>query len=253
MGLQKTVTKDRKIYGNWKVFSPDEKLMFRCDLKKANWYLDRKLATFLNKDNLEIKLNFNPKGLGNHNKDYGLNLMKNHCINCGSEEFLTRHHVIPYCYRKFFPLYLKTHQSHDILSMCATCHENYEEYAFDLKKEISIKYNAPLNGDLIDNKDLIKVKKKANCLVSDISKNIPKERIEEIKSDIRTYFGWNRLTKKRLNDLANKELKYYKKTHGELVVEKIDDFQSFIKLWRKHFLDNNECKYLPKNWSIDYE
>jgi hypothetical protein len=34
----------KKIYGNYQVFSPDNVLMFRCDEKKANWYLDRDLA-----------------------------------------------------------------------------------------------------------------------------------------------------------------------------------------------------------------
>ena len=254
MGLFRTVTKDRKIYGNWKVYSPEGHLMFRCDEKKAKWYLSRDLADYLDKTEHEIKLNFKPRGLGNHNKDYGLYEMKNKCVNCGDTKFLTRHHVVPYCYRRFFTLELKEHQSHDILSMCADCHEEYEFKAFKLKELLSIEYNAPINGDILDNKDLIKVIKKANCLYyPDISNNIPKERLKIISNDIKSYFGWKRLTKSRLRNLVNQDIKYHRKTHGELVVEKINDFNQFTKMWRKHFLDNNKCEFLPKNWSIDYE
>lgn len=42
--LNDRLVKDRKIYGNWQVQSPDGILMFRCESKKANWYLSRDLA-----------------------------------------------------------------------------------------------------------------------------------------------------------------------------------------------------------------
>jgi hypothetical protein len=41
-----------------------------------------------------------------------------------------------------------------------------------------------------------------------------------------------------------------KKTHGEVVMSKIDNIQSFIEMWRSHFLEHNECKHLPKDWSV---
>ena len=86
------ITKDKKIYGNCQVLSPEGILMFRCDQKKANWYLNRDLADPINNDPLVIKLKFEPKGLGNHAKPFGLTEMVNKCVNCGSEEFLTKHH-----------------------------------------------------------------------------------------------------------------------------------------------------------------
>jgi hypothetical protein len=252
MGLEKTVERERKIYGNWKVFSPEGYLMFRCNEKKAKWYLTRELATCINNDS--IKLNFVPKGLGNHNKDYGLNVMINHCVNCGSDEFLTRHHVVPYCYRRYFPIEIKSHNSHDILSMCAECHENYEYFAFEFKKSLSIEYNSPINGELKYDKNLIKIKKIVFCLInSDIISNIPKKRLREMKSEVKNHFGWKRLTMNRMNSIVNMNLISLDKTHGEILVSKLEDISSFIKNWRSHFLQYNECKYLPENWSVDYE
>ena len=44
--------------------------------------------------------------------------------------------------------------------------------------------------------------------------------------------------------------------HGEKVVNlfaqqsKLDEF---IKMWRQHFLANNDTKYLPKGWRVDHK
>ena len=253
MGLLNTVTKDRKIYGNCQVLSPEGHLMFRCESKKANWYLKRDLADIQNQEPLIIKLKFQPNGLGNHNKNYGLTEMENVCVVCGSDEFLTRHHVVPICYRKYFPIEKKSHNFHDVLSVCAVCHEGYEKFAFDFKLSLADKYNAPINGELINNKDFLKVRRMASCLIGDTATHIPKWRIKEMKNIVKSHFSWKRVSKKRLEDIVNLEVKVYNRTHGEIVVSNIENLTEFIVEWRKHFLQHNDCKYLPQNWSIDNE
>ena len=74
-------TKIKEIYGNCKVLSPDGILMFRCDDKKANWYIKRDLCEVTEDEPLTIKLKFEPKGLGFHEKDFGLSNMQNKCVN----------------------------------------------------------------------------------------------------------------------------------------------------------------------------
>lgn len=253
MGLINTVTKDRKIYGNCQVISPEGHLMFRCESKKANWYLKRDLAEIISEDPVVIKLKFQPNGLGNHNKSYGLTEMENKCVVCGSEDFLTRHHVVPICYRRFFPIERKSHNFHDVLSVCADCHENYESSAFKFKLDLANKYNAPINGELHDNKDFLKVRRLVGCLLGENTSKIPIWRLKEMKEEIKTYFSWKKVSKKRLKDVWDMEVKVYKRTHGEIVVSSIVDLDIFIKEWRKHFIENNDCKYLPQNWSIDNE
>jgi hypothetical protein len=241
------VENDRKIYGNYQVLSPDGILMFRCDLKKINWYIKRDLAEFL--DERTIKLKFKPNGLGNHNKSFGLSLMENKCVVCGSDEFLTKHHVVPISYRKHFPIELKSHNFHDVLSMCANCHESYERKADLIKLEISKKYNAPINGEIIDRKNEVKWSKIASTLLGDYSK-IPKSRIKQLKSDIKSHFNIKRLTNKRLKNISSIKSTVIKKTHGEIVLGSITDIQEFIEMWREHFIINTSPKYLPQNWSI---
>ena len=246
------IPKERKIYGNWQVKSPEGILMFRCDEKKAMWYVKRDLGEIVQEDPKIVQLKFKPNGLGNHHKKYGLTEMKNKCVVCGTDEYLTRHHVVPHCYRKFFPESIKSHNFHDVLSLCVDCHERYERKATDFKIKLAGVYNAPINGDLINNKDLIKVRKLASCLLNN-GYQMQKNRVNEVKSEIKSFFGLKKLHKKRLENLMNLELKIINRTHGELVVSKIDNIDDFMTSWRKHFIENNDCKYLPLDWSVENE
>jgi hypothetical protein len=252
MGLIQSygVTKDRKIYGNCQVLSPEGVLMFRCDKKKVNWYLNRNLADVVTNSPLVIKLKFQPRGLGNHNKEFGLTRMNNKCVCCGTEEYLTKHHVVPYCYRKFFPLKLKSHNFHDVLPMCASCHAKYERTADKLREFLAEKYNAPINGEKIDNKDLIKFSKIASTLLKEDLNKIPISRVNELKSSIRSKFNIKRLTTKKLEEISKLKINTIERTHAQIVMEQVTDIQSFVEMWRDHFVTNNDCRFLPKNWSI---
>ena len=234
------------IYENCKVLSPDGILMFRCRLKKINWYLNRNLATLIEQEPLTIQLTFNPNGLGNHGKDYGLEHMNNKCINCGISDHLTRHHIVPICYRKFFPLEIKSHNFHDVLPMCISCHNKYERKADKLKLELSKVYNVKINGLIENDKELNKHINLAIALLK--IKNIPKNRITEIRKTIKDFFKIKRLTKSRLRKISEMKTKPIIKTHGEVIVSKLTDINGFIKIWRDHFIQNNECVYLPENW-----
>lgn len=244
------IPKDRKIYGNWQVQSPDGILMFRCDEKKAMWYVKRNLGDIINDDPKIVKLNFTPNGLGNHQRNYGLTEMLNICVVCGTNEFLTRHHVVPHCYRKYFPLEIKSHNFHDVLSVCVHCHDKYERKADDYKTQLSVMYQAPINGEPIDNKEIIKARKLANSLIN-FESVMPENRKVEIKNQIKDILGIKKLHKSRLQKLLNIEVKYSNKTHGEIVVSKIDDIKGFMTAWRRHFVENNNCKFLPKDWSVE--
>ena len=241
------IPKDRKIYGNCQVLSPDNILMFKCNEKKANWYLHRNLAEITNQDPLIIKLNFKPKGLGNFNNPYGLSVMVNRCVNCGTEDYLTKHHVVPACYRKNFPLHLKSHNFHDVLTMCVDCHESYERHADQLKLYLAKKYNSPIEGIIIENKDLDKANSNASVLLKDTS-GIPTERLNKIKFELLQYFG-REFTKEDLITIS-KSKQHVEKTHGCLVMEKITDIQDFVEMWRKHFVENNQCNFMPDNWDV---
>lgn len=199
-----------------------------------------------------IQLTFNPNGLGNHTKSYGIDEMVNICVNCGAEEMLTRHHIVPISYRRYMPLSIKSHNFHDVLPLCIDCHSIYERKADILKIELAKLYDSPINGILIRDKEKLKYSKMALILLDNDS-TVPKKRIKYIKKEIRDKFGLTRITKSKLIDISNVKSIIEKKTHGEMVMNKINDFQEFIEMWRKHFINNNECKFLPRNWDINYK
>src|SRR5271166_1799420 len=94
----------RPLYDNCCVYSIDGALLFKSNKKRALWYVERNLATVLKEDPFEIKLNFITKGLGHKDDPFYLQSRDNICIVCGSEAELTRHHIVPFCFRRFFPL-----------------------------------------------------------------------------------------------------------------------------------------------------
>lgn len=224
--------------------------MFRCNNKKIDWYLKRGLAEIVSNDPTTIKLNFKPNGLGNHTKGYGLSEMSNKCVNCGSDNKLTKHHVIPISYRRYFPIKIKSHNFHDVLPMCVDCHESYERRADELKSILDKKYDAPIQGEIINNA-ITKYIKMARTLLKDIK--LPKNKRYEIKEKLKEKFEIKRLTIKKIKKISEMKSSTLKRTHGEIVMSKITNIPSFIEMWRKHFIENNECKYLPKKWNIKYK
>lgn len=258
MGLEASygVDKDRKIYGNCQVIY-NGILMFRCEKKRADWYLktlDKQtgepIGELVSEEPYTVSLKFKPRGLGNHNKEFGLTEMANRCVSCGTEEYLTRHHVVPFCYRKFLPLSLKSHNFHDVLPLCVNCHEKYERSADKLKEQLAVQYSSPINGETLENKHLIKFSKIATTLLKEDLTKVPRSRVRKMKKALKKKFGIERLTKKKLEELASVKTIILKRTHGEIVMSKITDIQSFVEMWREHFVENNGCQYLPSNWSI---
>ena len=248
------IDRDRKLYGNCQVLSPEGILMFRCEEKKANWYLKRNLATVVGESPLTVQLNFKPRGIGNHGKEFGLTEMENRCVNCGTEEYLTRHHVVPFCYRRYFPLEIKSHNFHDVLSMCRDCHDGYERKADELKKVLSEKFSVSMHGIVTKNRigsgeELTsKIIKSATTLVRDTT-GIPKMRIDELNKTIRDFLGRD-FTHSDLETISKMKEYVCQTTQGKVVMEHCDDIQEFVEMWRSHFLENNECRFLPKDWNV---
>jgi hypothetical protein len=236
--------------------SPDNILMFRCDEKKANWYLSRNIAEVISEEPLTIRLMFKPKGYVNHGKGWGLTAMENRCVRCGVEENLTKHHVVPYMYRKHFPEEYKSRNHHDVLTMCVDCHERYEKLADGLKYELTKETgHQPHTPSTTKGANTLRKMQGLARILLNGEDRIPKERIETIRNTIiQENPEWDGVNDDFLHHLLNMESE--KKTEGDagsIVVEHHkDNLQEFIRMWRQHFLDMNNCSHLPENWSVDY-
>lgn len=237
-------------YQNWKFIHPDGFLMFYSDERKANWYLSRSLAELV--DEKTVKFKFRPK-IATRIK-YNLSKLETICVVCGSNKNLSRHHVVPYVFKKHMPEEIKSHSHHDVLLLCRKHHDDYELISNNFKKQLFEKFS--LNK--LQEKDKIKIKvvkqiqsiKKIEALVFYKNKekaiSIIKEKIasqlnmsaDEIDIDS-IYYNFNQAIKDR--------------DFHKLLIEKTENLHSFIKMWRMHFVETMNPQYLPKNWDINYQ
>lgn len=245
----------KPIYDNCKVYSPTGELMFRCDSDKLRWYLKKNLAELLPGEENSIRLLFTPKGNGFINNAFFLQDRDNRCVVCGTTNDLSRHHVVPYSYRIHFPLHIRQHNYHDIMPVCVSCHSIYEEnYALNLRQNLSFKYDAPLHGYVPNSHDSIeyRVRKGAFALARH-GRSMSEQRKLEMFDLLCKYMG-KTPTEADVKFLADGFIRKGKttgdyKSHGQLVIEKVTDLQEFVELWRYHFLECMKPKYIPEGWN----
>lgn len=241
------------IYGNWRILHPDGYLMFYGDDKKADWYLKKNLAVLVSER--EIRLTFMPKGNGSAIDLYGCSPKQNKCVVCGGERALSRHHVLPYCYRRHLPEEYKSRNAHDVVPLCGNCHKKYEYLAMQLKKQIALEYG---ESDLIVGLPEDVIEKRfihgfINCLLNR-KQNIPLQRIVYMEEQIKKYFNLDelidlnlllkRVEKPKKNDLKKQPSKF------RILVSKISDIQAFVERWRNHFIENMHPRHLPLGWDV---
>lgn len=228
---------NRIIYDNFNVYSPNGELMFKANKRKLTWYLKKDLAQVISNDPLAIKLKFKPKGLGLYGKE--LEDIKNICCVCGTDNKLTRHHVLPHCFKKYLPQKYKSHQNTNVVCLCRDCHNQYEIKADKVKKELIDKAMPP--------------EKRASETV--------------LRSLAKTYFKYNQSIPIKVKDEIIKKISEIlgkKPTEDDIielvdspdpdpykiVVDSIEDIDEFVALWRNHFLKNNPIAYLPKHFQM---
>lgn len=102
--------------------------MFYCTRKKALSYIKKDLAEIVSEEPLVFKLKFEPKGKGSPEQMP----RENKCAVCKTEEHLTRHHVVPYAFRKMMSTHFKDYKSEDVVPLCEEHHHEYETCSRDL-------------------------------------------------------------------------------------------------------------------------
>jgi hypothetical protein len=244
-----------KFYGNIEVYSPDGVLMFKGNEKKIYWYLNKNLADVIAWDGDKpkaIKLNFIPGGLGHPTDEFFLSPKENQCVVTGSRilDRLTKHHVVPYMYRKWFPLEYKAKNSHDVLLIDMEEHYRYEIEANKLKDQIARELDLPTLNEYSHH-----IKRKAaytGMAKAILSPNIPLENKIDIclkfkeKTQI-TPSGTN--LKRYLKAVKNES--EMANLYGQIVIDKVLDLQEFSERWRQHFVDTMKPQYLPQGWRVN--
>jgi len=245
-----TISK-RPQYENYQVLHPNGKLMFRTTRSRANWYLIRDLATLVDNNPQILRLRFEPRGPGNIDDDFFQQIRENLCVVCGQTELLTRHHIVPSCYKRFFPKLYKVNTSYDVLPLCIHCHRKAEIHCQKFRNQLADEYDVPINSGIIYNRELDRARGAASTLLT-YGNIIPPDRLEELYNRAADYLG----REPRRDDLIELlKLSPYNYDnyldHCHEVVKKITDFTQFAQRWRQLFLDTMQPKFMPNGWDID--
>lgn len=234
---------------NVPMLHPDGYKMCYISKKKARWYVNNQLAKYADSNEQSIQLTFAPNGPGNQNNPFYLNRRKAQCVVCGTTTALTKHHCVPKCFRKHFPVEIKSRSSHDILLLCRHCHEKYEQHGNELKQHLCNQYNVNINiykgqrflrmnkyvayvKSLLKNWDSIPIEVR-NQLMHNI------EQLSQVKCQC-----YNDVVKIHQEHDVHRLPKY-----GKLVMDQVNDLEAFEQLWRDHFVQTMNPKYLPKFWN----
>jgi len=265
---------------NWEVYHPDGTHMFTCGEKKATWYLEKNLAK--RTADGKIMLTFEPKGNGfEANEIFGKSVRESICVVSGVAKGLQRHHIVPYCYRSYFPEQFKSKNHHDVVLMQHERHSEYEIEATKFKDEIAEMFGVKtINEFNTEYTGKLREAGKTNAILLNTIHSIfktygrlpHKEKLKKLKliSDstgipYKTVCGYSYvqlLKMQQLLKVEHEEAMYqYKQEnrikydHGYHVVQKLETeemIMAFVKLWRTHFLETMNPKHMPIGWSVDF-
>lgn len=245
---------ENNLCDNCRIYSPDNVLMCFVSKKRVNWYVAKGLAEVIQDEfnfSTAIRLKFNPKGFGHalvNGNECMLSPKKNICVVCGSPNAITKHHVVPSRYRKYFPENIRGRNSYDIMFLCTKHHGEYEEHAAKKDAELTERYKVNKCRTTV-NKIEAKVKSYANALMN-YRDNIPTNRQREMETFIQT------VTKKSINNETLQNLidtmpvDTNNNSKEKEIVAKLENFTAFIQEWRNHFIKTMEPAYLPPHWGV---
>ncbi|XP_034193560.1 exonuclease 3'-5' domain-containing 2 [Osmia lignaria lignaria] len=260
--------RNKPLYHNCYLQAPDGDILCTCDRKKAEWYVTKGLGNVIETVPFTVRLNFEPSGraLGEVGQYY-TQVKLNQCVVCGTSEKFIRKNVVPREYRKYFPVVMKAHQSHDILLLCPSCHETSNCNDLQLRKKLADMCDAPLAGPLTHthNKNVNNWRKMHSAVKAlKESTTLPDIRRQELEHYILKCTSQQQITPALL-DALSRELKnammsvsshdqFKCQPHGLKVVQyfqrKEGGLVELERMWREHFLLTMKPKYLPNLWSV---
>lgn len=241
----------KNLLGNFTAFDPSGKFLFNCDSKKARWYVKKNLATWTNEEQNHFQLNFEPKGSGNREfGKYFTEYICNQCVICGNSNNLTKHHVVPSCYRRHFPDVCKSNDHFDVLLICSPCHEKVERSYDDRKKILGKHYKGDIEHTYNSYKELnslIRTAQKHEEFLDDIRKQLMIDKAVKINPDIDTF------EKLLVTDLIDIGGSMDNEICEKVVKEAQDDLKNFIISWRELFIEYGQPQFLPNGWLEEYK
>ncbi|KAM3960146.1 exonuclease 3'-5' domain-containing 2 [Aphomia sociella] len=259
-------TRSKPLYHNCFLQAPDGELLCTCDNKKALWYVEKQLADVVNEEPLTVRLRFEPAGrsVGLVGLYYQLT-KENKCVVCGSANSYIRKNVVPREYRKYFPEIMKEHSSHDVVLLCARCHQRSNIYDQHVRERLAARCGAPLAsrdcGRYTEDMSGKKIRSAARALLNHKQNHtLPEARRKELESVLLQYYtDRSVISTELLKEAAELQVLFENtdyEAHGLKVVEYFLEQEGGLlrleEIWRVHFLSSMKPKFMPQLWSIKH-
>ncbi|XP_048505006.1 exonuclease 3'-5' domain-containing protein 2 isoform X2 [Athalia rosae] len=261
-------TRNKPLYHNCYLQAPDGEILCTCDHKKAEWYVEKGLGVMVKEDPYTVRLKFEPSGRAQGEVGrYYTQIKVNRCVVCGSTEKFIRKNVIPREYRKYFPVVMKEHQSHDVLLLCPPCHQNSNMQDLQMRKRLAEMCDAPLSVPAVSIDDAYQSHwRRLRSAVRALRKesSLPEQRRLLLESHVMELTGCAEVTPQLLEELEQQikkkapasSVQAARTPHGLKVVEYFESCAGGLveleQLWREFFLLTMEPKYMPKLWSVSH-
>ena len=186
-----------QVYDNCKMLSLEGELLCYCDRRNLEWYVRKKIAKVESEDPFVIRLLFQHRVTDetNESHDFYVQSRVNCCVACGEEGHYLRYKIIPACYRKQFPVALKSHRSHDVVLLCMDCHHVAQTAADRLKRVLAKEYDIPLTPlpTSSENRQSATIRptrvRAAALALQNSREKIPPQRLRELEETIHLYYG----------------------------------------------------------------
>jgi exonuclease 3'-5' domain-containing protein 2 len=278
-----------QVYSNCQILSASGTLVAHCDRSKAEWYIAKNIARRVGSDEpLAVQLSFCPEERdGEFDELASKHPRINRCVVCGADGNLSRFHLIPKSYQRYFDVRLKAHQCHDIVLLCVDCHEVSNQKAMALKIAIARELNAPLKGlgrsvPSLEERNVVKA---ASALLRGVER-VPPARVAELQTIVAEWLERQRGREAvvhpgpRDETIDREGLMYAARlgkelprrggwqaaivqsdefqSHGEIVVDTVvksggsDGLHEFMVRWRQHFVRTMAPRYMPDDWRMEY-
>ena len=239
----------KKIYSNCALYD-FKGLLCRCSFKRANWYVKRGLAKVISEKPYQVMLTFDPE-VSMEQREVVYSIYKeNICCVCKSDDLglLTRHHIVPFSFRKKFPESYKSCMSHDIVPVCDDCHKAYHQHA---KAWLNDMYKKCPEVELNRERKRKLRQILSMCKALQLG-SVPESRKKEVRKDL--YSIWDKKhTVQQIVNICLEEKRNFK-TDSDIYFENLPvSLDEFILSWRLHFVDTMKPPFLPKGWSLDHK
>jgi exonuclease 3'-5' domain-containing protein 2 len=242
----------RNLYDNCIILNKQGQIFARATTSKCNWYLERNLANKVSSNPLTIQLLFHTNKEGSIGDEYMLSAKENKCVVCGTSKKLTRHHIVPDCYRKYICRKLNNPlNTFDILPVCFDDHSKYEQYAHKIKRLLIKKFKiSHIEFSRTRNKELGIIKGHARALILH-SEVMPHDRRMIMLKVIEAYLQkpptWEDLRKLERINIYSYPKNY--ESAGHYIVENHSNLNRFTRFWRRHFLMTMRPKFMPEGYN----